>query len=516
MKRKGNFIAMWAVAGMLSGLVPAAPGAAQEQVQAVQPVTEVRQSLGLTYPEGVTLSVKFRGTNRLPQASGEAKIQTKKGATEIEMELDEMKPAYFFGGDYNCYVLWIVSPEGHVDNAGEFILEGNRSKLNVSTPLETFGMFVTAEPHFLVSTPSRFVVLDNTRPTEEIAPLKTSQIKYRGFEGVYQYTQETLVQDPEVKGEVRVELRQARTAVELAERAGAAEFAPEELARAREALNRTGDALEARSGRQVVSQLGRETVRLAVEAQKLAEARAFQAALDSERKASADQAARLEKGIQEAQSEADRQRLQAEQEQLRAQMEARAREEAQRRAEAEAQRAEEEAKRAAQAEQQARLAQGDAERAKQERAQLHARLQEALGTVVEIRVTARGLIVNLPDILFDFNRATLRPQAREVLSKLSGILLVTPDTHLSVEGHADSIGTEEYNQGLSERRAQSVRDFLVANGLSSNLVAALGFGEAKPIAPNTKADGSDNPAGRQMNRRVEIVILDSAEVGRNK
>lgn len=453
--------------------------------------------------------MKFRGTNRLPQASGEAKIQTKKGATEIEIELDEMKPAYFFGGDYSCYVLWIVSPEGHVDNAGEFILEGNRSKLNVSTPLETFGMFVTAEPHFLVSTPSRFVVLENTRPTEDIAPLKASQIKYRGFEGVYQYTQETLVQDPEVKGEVRVELRQARTAVELAERAGAAEFAPQELARAREALNRTGDALEARSGRQVVSELGREAVRLAVEAQKLAEERAFQAALDTERKAQADRAARLEKGMKEAQSEADRQRLQAEQEQLRAQMEAHARAEAQRRAEAEAQRA-------AQAEQQARQAQGEAERAQQERARLHARLQEALGTVVEIRVTARGLIVNLPDILFDFNRATLRPQAREVLSKLSGILLVTPDTRLSVEGHADSIGTEDYNQGLSERRAQSVRDYLVANGLSSELVVALGFGEAKPIAPNTKPDGSDDPAGRQRNRRVEIVILDGAEVGRNK
>ncbi len=516
MKRKGNFIALGAVAGMLSGLVPATSSAAQEQVQAVKPVTEVRQSLGLTYPEGVTLSVKFRGTNRLPQASGEAKIQTKKGATEIEIELDEMKPAYFFGGDYNCYVLWIVSPEGHVDNAGEFILQGNRSKLNVSTPLETFGMFVTAEPHFLVGTPSRFVVLENTRPTEDIAPLKTAQIEYRGFDGVYQYTQETLVQDPEVKGEVRVELRQARTAVELAERAGAAEFAPQELARAREALSRTGDALEARSGRQVVSELGREAVRLAVEAQKLAEQRAFQAALDGERQANADRAAKLEAGIREAQSEAERQRLQAEQEQLRAQMEAGARAEAQRRAEEAARQAALEAQRAAQAEQQARQAQGDADRAKQERAQLQARLQEALGTVVEIRTTARGLIVSLPDILFDFNRATLRPEAREVLSKLSGILLVTGDTRLSVEGHADSIGTEEYNQGLSERRAQSVREYLVANGLAPELIGAQGFGETQPIASNTKPDGSDDPAGRQKNRRVEIVILDRAQVGRDR
>ncbi len=509
MRKKRSLVALSAVAGMLLGFIPATSIAAQEKVQIVKPVTAVRQSLGLTYPEGTTLSVKFRGTERLPKASGEAKVETKKGATEIEIELDEMKPAYYFGGDYNCYVLWIASPEGHVDNAGEFILEGNRSKLNVSTPLETFGMFVTAEPHFLVRTPSRFVVLENTRPTRDIAPLKTSQIEYRGYEGVYNYSQETLVQDPEAKGEVRVELRQARTAVELAERAGAAEFAPQELARAREALSRTGDALEARSGRTVVSESGREAVRLAVEAQKLAEERSAQAALDAERKASADQTARLEKNAKEAQSEAERQRLQAEQERLRAQTEARAKEDAQRRAEAEA-------KRAAQAEQQARKAETDAERAQRERAELQSRLQQALGTVVEIRMTARGLIVNLPDILFDFNRATLRPEAREVLSKLSGILLVTQDARLSVEGHADSIGTEEYNQRLSESRAQSVRDYLVANGLSADLVTAQGFGETKPIAANTKPDGRDDPAGRQKNRRVEIVILDSAQVGHNQ
>jgi outer membrane protein OmpA-like peptidoglycan-associated protein len=509
MRKKWSLVALGAAAGMLLGFIPASSVAAQEKVQIVKPVTEVRQSLGLTYPEGKTLSVKFRGTERLPKASGEAKVETKKGATEIEIELDEMKPAYYFGGDYNCYVLWIVSPEGHVDNGGEFILEGNRSKLNVSTPLETFGMFVTAEPHYLVRTPSRFVVLENTRPTDKDTPLKTSQITYRGYEGVYRFDQETLVREPEAKGEIRVELRQARTAVELAERAGAAEFAPQELAQAREAYDRTGNALEARRGKREVNELGREAVRLAVEAQKLAEDRSAQASLDAERKASSEEAARLERSMKEAQSDAERERLQKEQERLRAQMEAQARQEAQRRAD-------QEALRAAQAERQARKAETDAERAQRERAELQARLQQALGSVVEIRMTARGLIVNLPDILFDFNRATLRPEAREVLSKLSGILLVTGDTRLSVEGHADSIGTEEYNQGLSQRRAQSVRDFLVANGISGSLVTSEGFGETRPIASNTKPDGSDDPAGRQRNRRVEIVIHDRTEVGRNE
>ncbi|HSL71136.1 MAG TPA: hypothetical protein VK864_12900, partial [Longimicrobiales bacterium] len=121
MRKKRSLGALCALAGMLFGFVPGVSGVAQEKVQIVKPVTAVRHSLGLTYPEGTTLSVKFRGTERLPKASGEAKVETKKGATEIEIELDEMKPAYYFGGDYNCYVLWIASPEGHVDNAGEFI-----------------------------------------------------------------------------------------------------------------------------------------------------------------------------------------------------------------------------------------------------------------------------------------------------------------------------------------------------------------------------------------------------------
>jgi hypothetical protein len=110
---------------------------AQERVQAVKPVTAVRSTLGISYPEGPTLGIKFRGTEKLPDASGEAKVERKRGMTEIEIELDEMKPAPFFGGDIATYVLWTVSPEGHVSNGGEFIIQGNRSKLNVSTPLQT-------------------------------------------------------------------------------------------------------------------------------------------------------------------------------------------------------------------------------------------------------------------------------------------------------------------------------------------------------------------------------------------
>src|SRR3990172_1533570 len=147
MNSRGMNPIVWIRNILLAGIVflPGSHALAQnatplpKSFQIVKPVTEMRSALGLTYPEGVTIGIKFKGTDRLPDASGEAKVERKRGMTEVEIELDEMKPASYFGGDIATYVLWIVSPEGHVDNTGEFVLEGNRSKLNVSTPLETFG-----------------------------------------------------------------------------------------------------------------------------------------------------------------------------------------------------------------------------------------------------------------------------------------------------------------------------------------------------------------------------------------
>ncbi|HMZ22454.1 MAG TPA: DUF4398 domain-containing protein, partial [Blastocatellia bacterium] len=250
------------------------PAAAQERTRIVEaPVTEGNSAMAISYPEGPTLGVKFKGTERLPKAHGDAKVERKRGRTDIEVRVDEMKPASFFGGDYSTYVLWVVSPEGQVDNVGEFILRGNNGKLDVTTPLQAFAMFITAEPHYLVSVPSRFVVLENTRPKHNITGemLSVSTIKYRGFEGTYNFSQETLVGDPEAKGETRSDVRQALVAVRLAERAGAKEFASAELARARESLDKTMEASEANVDSKQLMVLGHETVRLAVEAQKQAE-----------------------------------------------------------------------------------------------------------------------------------------------------------------------------------------------------------------------------------------------------
>jgi outer membrane protein OmpA-like peptidoglycan-associated protein len=231
--------------------------------------------------------------------------------------------------------------------------------------------------------------------------------------------------------------------------------------------------------------------------------------LDAERKAKAEEAARLEKNIQEAQSDAERSRLLAEQEKMKREMEESARrasEAAKREAEAAAAKAAADAEAArrakADADAAALLAQGQAEAARRRAEEASNKMEAALSRVVETRRTARGIILNLPDILFEFSKADLRPETREVLAKVSGILMVASGYHLSIEGHTDSVGSEEYNQKLSESRAEGVYQYLARSGVSNEIMTTRGFGKTQPRTSN------DTAKGRQENRRVEIVIED--------
>jgi len=138
--------------------------------------------------------------------------------------------------------------------------------------------------------------------------------------------------------------------------------------------------------------------------------------------------------------------------------------------------------------------------AEADKANLRARLREQLQVIFETRDTARGLIVNMPNVLFAFNKDTLRPEAREKLAKLAGILLSNPGLSVAVEGHADAIGSDAYNMELSQRRADSVRTYLIAQGIQSSGITARGFGESVPVASNETAEG------RALNRRVEVVL----------
>jgi hypothetical protein len=228
----------------------------------------LRETVAHTFPEGQEMALKFQGTPRLPKAHGYATVERKKGTTEIEMQIKNIKPASLFGGDFSTYVLWVVSPEGVVQNVGEFVLEADESTLDVSTILTAFGMFVTAEPHYLVSLPSRFVVLETTK-----TGYRTATIQYHGFDGLYNYERDTLADAKEATGRVENDMKQALAAVQIAERAGADEFARAEMDTARASLQKTLRIAEQRKSRREVDTAARETVRHAVAAQKLAEDR---------------------------------------------------------------------------------------------------------------------------------------------------------------------------------------------------------------------------------------------------
>jgi outer membrane protein OmpA-like peptidoglycan-associated protein len=138
--------------------------------------------------------------------------------------------------------------------------------------------------------------------------------------------------------------------------------------------------------------------------------------------------------------------------------------------------------------------------AEQQQQQLRQQLLEQFNVILETRDTARGLIVNMSDVLFDFNKYTLRPAAREKLAKISGIILSHPGLRLEVDGYTDSVGSEEYNLKLSDQRAGGVRSYLLGEGIAPDNITAKGFGKDNPVASN------DNAAGRQKNRRVEMVV----------
>jgi len=134
-------------------------------------------------------------------------------------------------------------------------------------------------------------------------------------------------------------------------------------------------------------------------------------------------------------------------------------------------------------------------------------LEELRRQQLEARETDRGVVVNLPDVLFEFGRASLTLSAQEKVHGIAGVLNDRArDRGVSIEGHADALGSDTFNQQLSERRAESVAIALADSGVSRSRITTHGFGERYPMAPNANPDGTDNPVGREKNRRVEVVI----------
>jgi outer membrane protein OmpA-like peptidoglycan-associated protein len=311
----------------------------------------------------------------------------------------------------------------------------------------------------------------------------------------------------QAKPDVPLDLLEARNAVVIAKAAGAEQYAQSSIAKAEDMLQRAEDYYQRKQGRTPIGTAARGATQMAEDARVLALRRAQQEREEAARRASQQAQAKAEADAQAAKQQSDedaRRRADAEHAQAEA-------EKAQANAQAQQQAAQAQADTARLAAQNAQLQQEAAERDRQEaerqkqeaiqqKEQLRARLLAQLNQVLQTRDTARGLIVSMPDVLFDINKYTLKPEARERLARISGIVLAYPDLNLQIEGHTDSTGSDEYNQTLSEKRASSVRGYLLSSGVTADHVNAVGLGKADPVADNSTA------AGRKLNRRVDLVV----------
>ena len=475
-----------------------------------------------------TTHIDFRGTELMPAARGQASVSSQMGSTKIETTLNHMTPPAQYGPEYMTYVLWGITPEGRPSNLGEVVLEGDHAKLLSTTDLQTFGLIVTAEPYFAVTQPSDVVVAENFLRNDTSGTIEQVDAKYQLLQrGQYVMNRSQYV-PVKINPKGPLQLAEAENAVEIARLAGAEKYAGDTFQKATIDLKNAQGFLNGSKNRKESETNAREAAQMAEDAriityrkireEELANERAAAAQREADEKAKAEAAARhAQQAAEEAHLEQERRARaeadtaaaeKAKAEALQAQQSAQlAMQQAQQeKAAADAAKAEalkQQQALAAEAER-ARLAaqQSDAlrQQAEAEKTALRERLRNQLNMILETRETQRGLIVNINDVLFDFNKYTLKPGAREKLAKVAGIVLAYPGLKIQLEGHTDSIGSDEYNQKLSEQRADTVRSYLVSQGVPSDMTTAIGLGKSGPVASN------DTAAGRQQNRRVDMVV----------
>jgi outer membrane protein OmpA-like peptidoglycan-associated protein len=411
---------------------------------------------------------------------------------EIEVEFRELQKPTKFGNEYLTYILWAISPEGRAVNLGEVLVGDNhRSKLDVTTTLQAFALIVTAEPYYAVHQPSNVVVLENVVRADTKGTTEAVNAKYELMErGGYIPTGYKF--DPVVlDAKLPLEFLEARNALRIAQSEGADTYANESYQHAVELMNRADIyATEKHSPKKELIATSRDAVQTAEDAHTIAVKRIGEQRLANERQASADAQAKS----QAQTDEANRQTRVAQSDAAKAQADMAANQVASASAIAAAQ------DDADQSRQIAQQAQENQQQADSNKAAMRAQLSEQLNKVLETRDSARGLIVSMSDVLFDTGEYSLKPSAREKLAKVAGILIAYPGLNTQVGGYTDNVGGDEMNQQLSENRADTVRDYLVAQGVSANSVSAKGFGDASPVASN------DSSSGRQANRRVELVV----------
>ena len=503
----------------------------------VSVVSRSVQAVNYRHRSGST-KMDFAGTDLMRSADGVAQVNSKRGSIEIEAEFAGLDRPTSFGNEYLTYVLWAISPEGRAVNLGEVLVGDNhRSKLRVTTDLQAFAMIVTAEPYYAVRQPSNVVVLENVVREDTKGTIEAVNAKYELMErGGYIPTGYKF--DPVVlNARLPLEFFEARNALRIAQSEGADQYASDSYQRAVQLMD-SADSFATEKGapkKQLIA-VSREAVQTAEDAREIAVKKMGEVRLANERQDSADaqehSQARADEAIrqknraqrdasnaQDATAQAQSDNAQAQAAKAQAESDAANARNAASDAQAATARAQSDmaanqassatALSAAQADaDQSRrdtlTAQQAAQQAEGDKAAMRTRLSEQLNAVLQTRESARGLIVSMSDVLFDTGKFSLKSGAREKLAKVAGILLAYPGLNIEVGGYTDNVGGDAMNQTLSENRAGSVRDYLVQQGVLANSVSSRGFGNTLPVASN------DNSAGRQQNRRVELLVSGEA------
>ena len=467
----------------------------EPETPAADTISRSIKAVGYIVGGGAT-KVIFVPTSAISQGSGEAKVEVKKGPTNIELKVQNMPQANTLGTEFLTYVLWVITPDGHTINLGEVPIDKDgQGQLNATTQLQTFAMIVTAEPYYGVRLPSEIVVLENDTKKNtkgKIYPDNDYKLMRRSQ---YAKMENPLGMTLDLK-KTPLDVYEARNAVEIARSRKADKYAPAIFAKATSSLQMMENAIASNANKKQIISNARETVQFAEDSRALSVQVQEQNRIAAEKQAAADAAAAKAKAEADAQAAAEAKR----------QAELAAAKEGQIKAEAEAAAARAKAHSDAEAAALAAKAQAARDAAAAAQAQtaaLRAQLLQQLNEVLQTTDTPRGLVVNMADVLFQSGKYALSTDAQLKLAKLSGIIQAHPGLNLAIEGYTDNTGTPEFNLKLSQQRADAVRDFLVSQGLAPDTITSTGMGQASPVADNSTV------AGRKLNRRVEIIVSGS-------
>lgn len=438
------------------------------------------------FPTGNSVSLDMIASPQAPEARVEAKVNfNKEGQAEIEIGYKGIKPAVLFGGDITAYVVWAVSKDGRAINLGELPTRNANGSNRYRTGLKSFALLITAEPYYLVRKPSDLVMFSNAKPASKKIP--SDNFSFSNLVPAAPHALDSIV-NIAWDSDQPLELIQAEKAYEIAERIDADDYAPDLYFQATTTLEQAKALAGSGRKRKASADFALRSVALSNDAIGISERKKESDKLEAEIAARRAEMEALETRASEAETKLD-------------EAEGMLAEATEKTAALSAERTQLEAGMVALRTEQAAL-EDTVVGLRADREELASRLDQALSLVADTRSTARGTIVNLPDILFDLNESTLKPEAKLVIAKLAGILLIMGDLNTRIEGYTDSTGSLGYNMKLSEERAESVRDFLFEQGIEARRMTVEGYGPEHPIADN------DSQAGRAKNRRVEIVIAE--------